>query len=68
MKKFIIRERVTIERKITVEGHGMSEVRENYENGDYDEELEACHFDGHYDDINCTIESEAGYYLIIDKK
>ena len=58
MKNFIIRERVTIEREITVEGESLKEVLKNYENGDYDEELESCYFDGQYDDVDYTIESE----------
>ena len=67
MKKFIISERVTMTRRITVEGDSMLEVRKKYENGDYYEELEACYFDGGYDDINCTIQSEDGYYSIVSR-
>lgn len=63
MKKFTIRERVTIERVIIVEGENMQEVQKNYENGDYDEELESCYFDGQYDDVNYTIEDEDGYLI-----
>ena len=68
MKNFVIRERVTIEREITVEGESIKEVQKNYENGDYDEELESCYFDGQYDDINYTIESEDGRYSIRKKE
>ena len=50
MKNFVIRERVTIERVITVEGESMQEVQKNYENGDYDEDLEQYYFDGQYDE------------------
>ena len=63
MKNFVIRERVTIERVITVEGESLEEVQKNYENGDYDEELESCYFDGQYDDVNYTIEDEDGYSI-----
>ncbi len=68
MKKFTIRERVTIEREIVVEGESIKEVQKNYENGDYDEELESCYFDGQYDDVNYTIEEENGCCSIRDKE
>lgn len=68
MKKFTLRERVTIVREITVEGESIKEVQKNYENGDYDEELEACYFDGQYDDVNYTIESEDGCYSIRERE
>ena len=50
MKKFRIVERVTMQREITVEGESLKEVKKNYENGDYDEELEQYYFDGQYDE------------------
>lgn len=59
MKNFVIRERVTIERVITVEGESLEEVQKNYENGDYDEELESCYFDG-----QCKSWSERRAFLI----
>ena len=55
MKNFVIRERVTIEREITVEGESIKEVQKNYENGGYDEELEQDYFDGQYDERNADI-------------
>lgn len=50
MKKFRIVERVTMQREITVEGESLKDVKKNYENGDYDEELEQYYFDGQYDE------------------
>ncbi len=50
MPKFRIVERVTMKREITVEGESLKEVKKNYENGDYDEELEQYYFDGQYDE------------------
>lgn len=50
MPKFRIVERVTMQREITVEGESLKEVKKNYENGDYDEELEQYYFDGQYDE------------------
>ena len=54
MKKFILQETVTIKREIIVEGKNKSEVQEKYENGDYNEELESCYFDGQYDEASTT--------------
>ena len=56
MSKFRIIERVTIQREITVEGKNLKDVKKNYENGDYDEELEQCYFDGQYDERYANIE------------
>ena len=67
MKKFTIREFVTIERKITVEANSITEVRENYKNGDYDEKLEECYFDGQYTEVYCNIESDDENYVVLDK-
>lgn len=50
MPKFRIIERVTMQREITVEGESLKDVKKNYENGDYDEELEQYYFDGQYDE------------------
>lgn len=50
MPKFRIVERVTMQREITVEGESLKDVKKNYENGDYDEELEQYYFDGQYDE------------------
>lgn len=58
MKKFIITETVTLTREVIVEGDSKEEVRKNYECGDYDEELEACYFDGQYDSRDIDIEEE----------
>jgi hypothetical protein len=55
MKKFEICEKITIAREITVEAESMEEVQEKYENGDYNEELESCYFDGQYDNVKCKI-------------
>lgn len=55
MKKFVIHEKVTIAREIIVEGEDVKEVLKNYKNGDYNEELESCYFDGQYDDVKCII-------------
>lgn len=55
MKKFIIREKVTMTREIVVEAESLKEVQENYKNDDYYEKLEECYFDGQYDDVFCTI-------------
>lgn len=55
MKKFEIREKVTIAREIIVEAESMEEVQEKYENGDYNEELESCYFDGQYDNVKSKI-------------
>ena len=67
MAKFTLRERVTIVREITVDSKSIVEVQKNYENGDYDEELKACYFDGKHDDVNYTIESEDGCYSIQER-
>ena len=56
MKKFKIVEKVVMKREIEVEGESLEEVTENYENGDYDEELEGYYFDGQYDDRDADIE------------
>ena len=56
MPKFRIVERVTMQREITVEGESLKDVKKNYENGDYDEELEQDYFDGQYDERNADIE------------
>lgn len=50
MPKFRIVERVTMQREITVEGESLKDVKKNYENGNYDEELEQYYFDGQYDE------------------
>lgn len=50
MAKFKLIESVVMKREITVEAESIEEVKANYENGDYDEELEGYYFDGQYDD------------------
>lgn len=50
MKQFKIIESVVMKREIIVEAESAEEVEANYENGDYDEELEGYFFDGQYDD------------------
>jgi len=66
--KYTIRETVSMVREITVEGESLKEVEENYQNGDYDEELNSYYFDGQYDDVSYTIESEDGRYSVRDKE
>ena len=58
MPKFKIVERVTMQREITVEGESLKDVKKNYENGDYDEELEQYYFDGQYDERYADIKEE----------
>ena len=50
MKQFKVIESVVMKREIIVEAENAEEVKANYENGDYDEELEGYYFDGQYDD------------------
>jgi len=50
MKQFKVIESVVMKREIIVEAESAEEVKANYENGDYDEELEGYFFDGQYDD------------------
>ena len=58
MPKFKLIETVKITREIIVEGDSEEEVRENYDNCVYDEELESCYFDGQYDSRDIDIEEE----------
>lgn len=58
MAKFKITETVALKRVITVEAESIEEVKANYKNGDYDEELEGYYFDGQYDDREIEIEEE----------
>lgn len=56
MKEFKLIEKVIIKRVIVVEAESVEEVQANYENGDYDEELEGHFFDGQYDDRKIEVE------------
>ena len=58
MKEFKLIEKVVMTRVITVEAESIEEVKANYENGDYDEELESCYFDGQYDDREIEVKEE----------
>lgn len=55
MAKFIVKETVMMVREIEVEAENEDEVYKNYNNGDYDEELEGYYFDGQYDDRKVTV-------------
>lgn len=58
MKQFKLIEKVVMKRVITVEAESVEEVEANYENGDYDEELEGYFFDGQYDDREIKVKEE----------